>query len=136
MMRSPTARAASSSGWVCNEYPIITITLTKYIPITITTHDLHISYITTIPNLITINQTSTPHICLVYHLLGHQRFQEGLINYMKQYAYSNTSTPDLWGAWAAVSGKDVQGIMEVWTKQTGYPYLKVCCVWFGVWVGV
>ena len=67
---------------------------------------------------------------IVYHLLGHQLFQEGLINYMRQYAYGNTNTPDLWGAWSAVSGKDVQGIMEVWTKQTGYPYLKVIWLLF------
>ena len=67
---------------------------------------------------------------LVNCVLGANKFREGLQNYMKQYAYGNTKTIDLWTAWSNVSGKDVADIMSTWTGQMGYPVvtLKACTV--------
>jgi aminopeptidase N len=56
---------------------------------------------------------------------GPEKFQEGLQLYMRKHAYGNTETVDLWNAWSHVSGKDVAGLMDTWTKVTGYPYLRV-----------
>jgi aminopeptidase N len=44
---------------------------------------------------------------------------------MRKHAYGNTETVDLWNAWSHVSGKDVAGLMDTWTKVTGYPFLRV-----------
>jgi puromycin-sensitive aminopeptidase len=57
--------------------------------------------------------------------LGKEKFREGLQKYMKQYAYGNTKTIDLWNAWSEVSGKDVANIMGTWTSQMGYPVVTV-----------
>jgi len=62
---------------------------------------------------------------MVAAILGKDKFREGLQLYMRRHAYGNTETPDLWGAWSEVSGKDVAELMRVWTTVTGYPYLKV-----------
>jgi len=58
-------------------------------------------------------------------ILGKEKFREGLRNYMAKHQYKNTVTLDLWTAWSEVSGIDVAAIMDSWTKQMGYPYLKV-----------
>jgi puromycin-sensitive aminopeptidase len=63
---------------------------------------------------------------MIKAVLGMQTFQTGLANYMKQYAYGNTTTVDLWNAWAAVSnGLPVQEMMASWTEQMGFPLVKV-----------
>ena len=58
-------------------------------------------------------------------ILGKEKFREGLRSYMKKHQYKNTVTSDLWQSWSEVSGIDVEAIMNSWTKQMGYPYLKV-----------
>lgn len=45
--------------------------------------------------------------------------------YVKKHAYGNAGTKDLWAALSAASGKDVAALMDCWTKQMGYPVLKV-----------
>ena len=45
--------------------------------------------------------------------------------YLKRHEYKNTFTEDLWGALGEASGKPVQEIMSTWTKQMGFPVLKV-----------
>ena len=62
---------------------------------------------------------------MVFALLGRDQFQKGLQLYFKRHAYGNTETEDLWAAWSEASGIDVSGVMSTWTKQMGYPYLKV-----------
>jgi puromycin-sensitive aminopeptidase len=62
---------------------------------------------------------------MVNGLIGPDKFREGLQKYMKQHAYGNTETKDLWAAWSSVSGVDVAHIMNAWTTRMGYPYLKV-----------
>lgn len=44
---------------------------------------------------------------------------------MKKHAYGNTQTDDLWASLSHVSGKDVGQIMEIWTKNAGYPVVSV-----------
>ena len=57
--------------------------------------------------------------------LGEDTFMEGIRTYLKKHAYGNTQTGDLWAALAYVSGKPVEKIMDVWTKNVGYPVLTV-----------
>lgn len=62
---------------------------------------------------------------MLEHYLGEELFQEGLRIYLKRYAYKNAKTMDLWKALEEVSQKPVQAIMASFTRQGGYPILKV-----------
>jgi puromycin-sensitive aminopeptidase len=62
---------------------------------------------------------------MVFHLLGKEHFQAGLVLYFKKYAYQNTETIDLWNAWSEASGLKVDEIMDLWTSRYGYPYLSI-----------
>ena len=57
--------------------------------------------------------------------LGEQNFMEGVRRYLKKHAYGNTQTGDLWAALADASGKPVEKVMDIWTKNVGYPVLTV-----------
>lgn len=50
---------------------------------------------------------------------------KGIQQYLKKHAYGNTQTGDLWAALANASGKDVEGVMDIWTKNVGYPVVTV-----------
>ncbi|PMD12495.1 aminopeptidase-like protein [Hyaloscypha hepaticicola] len=58
-------------------------------------------------------------------LLGVNVFVEGVQVYLKRHAYGNAKTSDLWKALSEVSGKDVAGMMETWTRHVGYPVVDV-----------
>jgi len=45
--------------------------------------------------------------------------------YLTQHQYSNTFTEDLWRSLSEASGKPIEDIMSTWTKQMGFPVLKV-----------
>jgi aminopeptidase 2 len=62
---------------------------------------------------------------MVSKYLGEQTFMEGIRRYLKKHAFGNTQTGDLWAALSDASGKDVQTIMEIWTKNVGYPVVSV-----------
>lgn len=62
---------------------------------------------------------------MVAAIIGADKFKEGLSLYMSRHAYGNTETIDLWNAWSEVSGKDIAKLMNTWTTETGYPYVKV-----------
>lgn len=62
---------------------------------------------------------------MIRAVLGMPNFKKGLGNYMKKYAYGNTETLDLWGAWEEVSGMPIPEMMASWTEQMGFPLLKV-----------
>jgi len=62
---------------------------------------------------------------MVYAVLGHEKFQEGLVLYMNRFKYSNTRTIDLWTAWEEVSNKPIREMMASWTEQMGFPVIKV-----------
>jgi puromycin-sensitive aminopeptidase len=56
--------------------------------------------------------------------LGSDVFQKGLQSYLKQHAYGNATTDDLWIALGEASGKDVAGLMNAWTATAGHPILS------------
>lgn len=57
--------------------------------------------------------------------LGEGVFLEGVRSYLKKHAYGNTQTGDLWASLAEASGKNVEDVMKVWTKNIGYPVVTV-----------
>jgi aminopeptidase 2 len=57
--------------------------------------------------------------------LGEEVFLKGLRQYLKQYAYQNTDTEDLWKVLTEVCGSDVGAIMGIWTKEAGYPFISL-----------
>ncbi|QGZ38297.1 M1 family peptidase [Pseudoduganella flava] len=65
--------------------------------------------------------------------MGPDTFRQGIRNYMKKHAYSNTLAGDLWNALDAVSSKDakdgkggrISAIAASWTTQPGFPLVSV-----------
>jgi len=64
-------------------------------------------------------------IRMLHNYIGDEAFRVGLHNYLEKFKYKNALTEDLWEALSAASGKPVNDLMELWTKQTGYPYINV-----------
>lgn len=62
---------------------------------------------------------------MVSKYLGEDVFMEGIRRYLKKHAYGNTQTGDLWAALSDASGKPVEEIMDIWTKNVGYPVITV-----------
>jgi aminopeptidase 2 len=62
---------------------------------------------------------------MISKYLGEDVFLQGVRNYIKKHAYGNTETGDLWAALADASGKPVQEVMDVWTKNVGFPVISV-----------
>jgi len=68
---------------------------------------------------------------VIYHVLGADKFREGLRAYMRRHAYGNTVTEDLWNALQEALGESgrnqgctVSELMGSWTQQLGYPVIK------------
>jgi aminopeptidase 2 len=62
---------------------------------------------------------------MISKYLGEDTFMEGIRRYLKKHAYGNTRTEDLWASLSVASGKDVQRVMDIWTKKVGYPVVTV-----------
>ncbi|GAM89204.1 hypothetical protein ANO11243_072410 [Dothideomycetidae sp. 11243] len=62
---------------------------------------------------------------MISKYLGEETFMEGIRRYLKKHAYGNTETGDLWAALADASGKDVEKVMAIWTKNIGFPVVTV-----------
>ncbi|OXV08639.1 hypothetical protein Egran_03598 [Elaphomyces granulatus] len=62
---------------------------------------------------------------MISKYLGEDIFIQGVRNYIKKHAYGNTQTGDLWSALADASGKPVQSVMDIWTKNVGFPVVSV-----------
>jgi aminopeptidase N len=60
-------------------------------------------------------------IRMVESYLGEDPFRAGIRSYVKQHAYSNTTTADLWGALQAASGKPIAAVASGFTEQGGIP---------------
>lgn len=45
--------------------------------------------------------------------------------YLTRHQYKNTFTEDLWAALEEASSKPVAAVMSTWTKQMGFPVVKV-----------
>jgi aminopeptidase N len=63
-------------------------------------------------------------IRMVHDYLGDESFRAGLRLYMKRHKYGNTTTDDLWRAWAETSGKDVETFMHTWISKPGHPVVE------------
>jgi aminopeptidase N len=57
--------------------------------------------------------------------LGEDTFRDGIRRYMKERAFSNATSADLWNALSAASGKDVSAIAAGWTEKPGFPLVSV-----------
>jgi puromycin-sensitive aminopeptidase len=57
--------------------------------------------------------------------LGPDRFRDGIRRYLREHAYGNTETHDLWDALEAETGEPVRRIMDAWIFQKGYPAISV-----------
>ncbi len=57
--------------------------------------------------------------------LGAERFREGIRLYMREHAYGNTETTDLWDAIERSTGEPVRATMDSWIFQGGYPLVEV-----------
>jgi len=60
-------------------------------------------------------------IRMLENYLGEDNFRNGIRLYLNRHAYGNAVTEDLWAALNEVSGQDIAGMMNTWTKQPGYP---------------
>lgn len=57
--------------------------------------------------------------------VGADVFRDGVRSYMREHAFGNTASSDLWRAIQAAAGKPVEGIAEDFTKKPGLPLLTV-----------
>ncbi|EZF25689.1 hypothetical protein H112_02004 [Trichophyton rubrum D6] len=62
---------------------------------------------------------------MISKYMGEEKFLEGVKAYIKKHAYGNTTTSDLWAALSEASGKPIDKVMDIWTKQVGFPVLTV-----------
>ena len=67
--------------------------------------------------------------CAVIRLLaeyvGLETFKEALRLYLSKHKYSNASSKDLWDAVSEKSGKDIETLMNSWTRKMGFPLIEV-----------
>ena len=64
-------------------------------------------------------------IRMLEQFLGPETFRKGINRYLTAHQYGNALTQDLWSALEEASGQPVTSIMGSWTKQMGYPVLKI-----------
>ena len=57
--------------------------------------------------------------------LGQETFLKGVSNYLKEHAYKNAKTKDLWAALSEASGTDVAAFMNPWIQKIGFPVVTV-----------
>ena len=62
---------------------------------------------------------------MISKYIGEETFLRGIQSYLRKHAYGNTRTSDLWAALSDASGKDVAKVMEIWTKNVGFPVVTV-----------
>ncbi|KAL7754656.1 hypothetical protein ACKLNR_015326 [Fusarium oxysporum f. sp. zingiberi] len=62
---------------------------------------------------------------MVLNQVGDTKFFEGLKLYLRRHQFQCTGSNDLWKAWEEVTGESIATSMRVWTKQPGFPVLRV-----------
>jgi len=62
---------------------------------------------------------------MLEQFLGEETFRKGVSQYLKDHAYGNTETSDLWAALEAASDQPVGEVMDTWIFQSGFPKLTV-----------
>jgi aminopeptidase 2 len=61
---------------------------------------------------------------MLHTYIGAEAYRDGLRAYLKQHAYGNTVTTDLWDALERSAGKPVKEFMAAWTGQAGFPLVR------------
>ncbi len=84
----------------------------------------HLDEIRSIFDAISYNKGASA-IHMLHGYLGADDFRDGLRHYLREHAYKNTVTNDLWTALEKSSGKPVKEFMHAWTSLPGFPLLKV-----------
>ena len=64
-------------------------------------------------------------IRMLHNYIGDEDFRKGMNLYLTRHQYKNTFTEDLWAALEEASKKPVGAVMSTWTKQMGFPVIKV-----------
>jgi aminopeptidase N len=64
-------------------------------------------------------------ISMLEDMIGPDNFRKGIRAYMKEHAYKNTETKQLWAALEEASGQPVAEVMDGFTKQGGVPLIRV-----------
>ncbi len=62
---------------------------------------------------------------MLEQFLGEDEFRSGIRKYLKEHAYSNTETSDLWDAIEGATGQPARPIMDSWIFQGGYPLVTI-----------
>ncbi|QSS64262.1 aminopeptidase [Histoplasma capsulatum] len=63
---------------------------------------------------------------MISKYMGEENFIQGVRDYIQKHAYKNTKTADLWEALTGASnGKPIQSVMDIWTKNVGFPVITV-----------
>ncbi|MRX09745.1 M1 family peptidase [Pseudoduganella sp. FT25W] len=57
--------------------------------------------------------------------IGPDTFRTGIRAYMKDRAYSNATSVDLWNALSKASGSDIGALAHLWINQPGFPIVSV-----------
>ena len=69
---------------------------------------------------------------MLHNYIGDDAFRTGLHNYLEKFKYKNAVTEDLWEALSEASNKPVNELMQLWTKQTGYPFIDVSIIIYNI----
>ena len=62
---------------------------------------------------------------MIEQFIGEDAFRDGVGRYLRDHAYGNTETSDLWAALDQASDYAVGEIMDTWILQAGYPLIEV-----------
>jgi len=64
---------------------------------------------------------------MLENFMGPEEFRQGVHDFLDKFKYKNAVTDDLWAALESVSSQhlNIKDIMDTWTRQMGYPLIKV-----------
>jgi len=64
-------------------------------------------------------------IRMLAEFVGLETFKKSLRRYIGRHKYGNTSSKDLWNAVSEETGKDIETLMNSWTRKMGYPLVVI-----------
>jgi aminopeptidase 2 len=64
-------------------------------------------------------------IRMLEDFLSREAFSKGVNLYLKEFAYKNATTKDLWKALSTASSINVEMVMNTWVEKVGYPVITV-----------
>ncbi len=65
-------------------------------------------------------------VLMLIHLMGEEKFLQGVHDYFEKHQYQNTVGDDLWNALQPYADFNVKKFMHSWISQPGYPALQLC----------